>query len=430
MTLRRYLDGRITLNTLNYQPWELEPGQVYTFEKDMQVGLHLVKSKEGLTLPPKLYGNVEARSQRVLKTFGLLGRLGVALYGLKGSGKSLLAAHILKSSNLPIISMNKPFSPSEFGPFLDYVGPHAVFFDEFGKIYNDADLQAQLLPFFDSAHAAKRLVVVTDNTDHAVSDANRNRPGRFHYLWRFSGLEEAFVRDYINDHLTAPAEYREAVLQRAEDMRSELSFDILRALVWECNNYHTELSPADVLAPLNAEVKPVSYGWSVSFEWSEPFAAVGFLCNASKYAENVEEIIESAGLYSVTVLVKREHPKKPFNAESGEDEDEDIDEDYSNSMTDEEFAQTNYWDSTKFQRYSTSFNFPSSFLVQETAKKLQYRFPIVVNGRLDFALLRDLNLFSYLSASHLVKEFRKHQNLELSLFLERKNREVFRSWAM
>jgi hypothetical protein len=33
MTLRRYLDGRITLNTLNYQPWELEPGQVYTFER-------------------------------------------------------------------------------------------------------------------------------------------------------------------------------------------------------------------------------------------------------------------------------------------------------------------------------------------------------------------------------------------------------------
>jgi len=329
--------------------------------------------------------------------------------------------------------MNKPFSPTEFGPFLEHVGPHAVFFDEFGKIYNNEDLQAQLLPFFDSAHAAKRLVVVTDNSDRSISDANRNRPGRFHYLWRFIGLEQEFVRAYIDDYLVAPFEYKEAILQRAEDMRTELSFDILRALVWEANTYHGTLSPAEVLAPLNAEVKPVSYGWAVTFMWSEPFPEVSFMTNTMQYARNVSEVREEASLYSVTILVKRETPKNTLRnpgAEEDENDNDDKNENDSDCPSSDELVQLNYWDHKNFSRYASNFNYPEQFLIQETEKRLVYRFPFVDEGRVNFSLMRELGIFGHVSSNHIVKAFKQKKNLHLDLVLERVKRDTFRSWTV
>jgi SpoVK/Ycf46/Vps4 family AAA+-type ATPase len=421
--LRFYLDGRVTPNDANFELGALTPGKVYIFRSSMDLGWYLVEKREGLSLPKKLYGTVESRASRVLRTFAVRKQLGVVMYGLKGSGKSLLAAKILLDSGLPIIDIDVAVPLPALTNFFSAIGPVAVRFDEFEKVL-DKDEQVSLLAFLDSTHSAPRLVVATANEESQVLDPFKNRPGRFWYSFKYSGLEESFVREYLADHLQAPDEYLDAILAQAEALGSELSFDALRAMAEETNLWHTELSPKEILEPLNAQPKPVMYQWRADFSWSEPFEEVFISTGVSFYEHKAEDVAESLGhIYGVSVLVAS---KKNVGTTEEEDRDDDKESDIE---LQKKFG--NRIDG--YHRYNVSFTVPNVFIASVERKKVTYRFPVLRDHELNFPLFRELGISSIGTTDAgraALKKAQTYKELDLVLTLERTRSSEFRRWVV
>ncbi len=432
--LRQYIDDRITPHVTEFNLATLTPGRVYVFRQSLDLGWYLTPKIEGFALPSKLYGSVAQRSARVLETFRRKKQLGVAMFGLKGSGKSLLAAKILIDSGLPIIDLDNSVPFSTLNNFFSSLGPVAVRLDEVEKVF-DQDEQVGLLSFLDSTHSSERLVVLTANDSSKLLDPFRNRPGRLWYAFQYEGLEESFVREYLDDHLQAPEAYRDAIVTRAEALGTQLSFDLLRAMVEESNVWHEKLTPQEVLEPLNMEFKPIEYRWTAKLSWSVPLETFTLVSNATKYAKNSRDLIENVDvLYGTTALLRREKAlrkgeKVPDFAEIVQ-EAEVAESDEVPLMDDEIKKLSEWYDPELYSRLNVSFDpHATRYLVTEEPKQVVLAYPIIVNGNLDMSVCREIGIAYVMANSVVLKELRQHPSLTLFLTFTRQNKVDFRRWT-
>ena len=161
------------------------PSGNYTVCKHPLTGEYFLEETAAFTLPPKLYGKTERYAERILSTFNRRApgaQIGVCLSGTKGSGKTLLAKHIAKTSGLPTIIVNTPFSDERFMRTMQGIEQEAVIiFDEFEKLY-DSDAQESILTLFDGVFTARnKVMVITCNNKYAVQSFFHNRPSRLRY---------------------------------------------------------------------------------------------------------------------------------------------------------------------------------------------------------------------------------------------------------
>lgn len=189
----------------------------------------------------KVYGKSERYRDIVFERFNSLDRsLGVMLSGDKGIGKSLFLRLIGEQAvqeGLPVIIVDDNYDGIK--DFLESIRDKAVIvFDEFEKVFPDGHTentsQNDLLGLFDGISQRKHLYVVTVNELHNVSDYFLNRPGRFHFHFRFEALTVSLVREYLKDK--APDASKEDI-QGVEQLASLLSlnYDLLRAIAIELN---------------------------------------------------------------------------------------------------------------------------------------------------------------------------------------------------
>ena len=201
-------------------------------------------------LPKKLYGDVNTKAERILNTYKDRPKsTGVLLAGEKGSGKTLLSKTISilgAQKGYPTLIVNQPFCGDGFNTFLQDINQNCiVLFDEFEKVYDD-DGQKQLLTLFDGIFSSKKLLILTTNEYLKVNDHLRNRPGRLYYFLDFRGLDNNFIMEYGRDNLKNKAHVPN--LGVVASMVQPISFDILQALVEECNRYgETPVKALDML---------------------------------------------------------------------------------------------------------------------------------------------------------------------------------------
>lgn len=257
------------------------PPKVYTLEHHPQRGCYLA-DHAAITVSEKVYGVQKQKTDKVMRSFALFTRsLGVILSGDKGSGKTMFAKKLCERAieeGLPVILVEKNLPG--LARFLERIEQECVvLFDEFEKTFrnreaneNDDDYdesetesheQEKLLGLFDGTSGGKKLFVITCNEVEELNNCLINRPGRFHYHFRFDYPSECEIDEYLKDHLDTlyhPA--IPAVISFSK--RVKLNYDCLRAIAFELN---TGASFSEIISDLNIlNIEEYAYDVTLCFE--------------------------------------------------------------------------------------------------------------------------------------------------------------------
>lgn len=217
------------------------PAKTYTVRFAKMSGFYL-EERTDLSVNEKVYGVHMEKADKVLKAFTAFERnLGVILSGDKGIGKSLFARLLSAKAveaGYPVIIIDQ-FIPG-IASYIESIEQEAVFlFDEFDKTFgsirqgeNEADPQSRLLSLFDGTSQGKKLFIITCNSLHRLNDYLVNRPGRFHYHFRFDYPSGEEIMKYLTDKLGSQyqGEIEKVILF---SKKVALNFDCLRAIAFE-----------------------------------------------------------------------------------------------------------------------------------------------------------------------------------------------------
>lgn len=233
-TFHLYNDDVKTYDTL--------PADYYRVEYEQMAGYSIKKMDHPFQVNEPVYGVSQAKVDKVLHCYSLINRnLGVLLSGDKGIGKSMFAkllAIACVKRGIPVISITQ--NTPGLATFLEDLNQEAMFlFDEFDKTFGyrdedkNVDAQSSLLTLFDGTSAvSKRLFVVTCNDLYNLNDFLVNRPGRFHYHFRFDYPNSEEIRAYMHDKLDQSAwDQIDEIVSFAEKVN--LNYDCLRSIAFE-----------------------------------------------------------------------------------------------------------------------------------------------------------------------------------------------------
>lgn len=225
--------------------YEKLPAGYYRVEYDPRSGYSIRKVDNPMVVNEMVYGLQKDKVEKVIRGFNSTDRnLGVLLSGDKGIGKSLftkLLAIKCVECGLPVISVTES-TPKLADYLCDFDQECLILFDEFDKVFGyhkdeeGVDVQNSLLPLFDGAvSASKKLFVITCNEIYRLNDFLVNRPGRFHYHFRFDYPSDGEIKQYLEDKLDKSA-YGEIEKVIAFAHKVELNYDCLRSIAFELNH--------------------------------------------------------------------------------------------------------------------------------------------------------------------------------------------------
>ncbi len=225
--------------------YEHLPVQSYAVRFNKMTGFYLEKYHEITVLEDKVYGVHNEKVEKVLSAFSNFERnLGVILSGHKGIGKSLFAKMLSIAAidkGIPVVVVDK-FYPG-IATYLEEIDQEVlVLFDEFDKTFgtvsqgeNEADPQSTLLGLFDGIPRGKKLFVITCNDLKKLNGFLVNRPGRFHYHFRFEYPSDEEIVTYMKDKLD-PQFYDQIQKVVEFSKKVSLNYDCLRAIAFELNS--------------------------------------------------------------------------------------------------------------------------------------------------------------------------------------------------
>lgn len=235
-TYKVYGEDLVVLDNLPAQTYKVGFGQFTGFFLEKQ---HDLEIKED-----KIYGVHEEKANKVLNRFEKSRKnLGVILSGDKGIGKSLFARLLAQKAiqnGIPVILVDD-FIPGIDDFLNDIKNEVLVLFDEFDKTFarsEDKDPQSKMLSLFDGTSSGKKLFVVTCNNYRNLNEYLINRPGRFHFHFRFEYPTADEVKDYLRDKLDE--KYHSEINKVASFSRKiKLNYDCLSAIALELNEGET-----------------------------------------------------------------------------------------------------------------------------------------------------------------------------------------------
>lgn len=232
---------RYEIHNDSLKAYDALPAKTYTVRFAQMSGFYL-EERTDLAVKERVYGVHTEKANKVLKSFALFERnMGVILSGDKGIGKSLFARCLCEqavSAGYPVIIVDQ-FIPG-IATYIESIEQEAFFlFDEFDKTFgdiragdNEANPQSRLLSLFDGTSEGKKLFIITCNSLSKLNDYLVNRPGRFHYHFRFNYPTPEEIMSYLTDKLGS--QYRDEIDKVILFSRKiSLNYDCLRAIAFE-----------------------------------------------------------------------------------------------------------------------------------------------------------------------------------------------------
>lgn len=215
------------------------PPKAYAVRFSKMSGFHLEEHEAIAVNEEKIYGELARKAKKALDAYKRFDRnLGVILSGDKGMGKSLfarlLAVEAVKQGIAVIVADRYH---AGLASYLERIDQRVMLlFDEFDKTFADTEeMQAEMLGLFDGISQGKKLFVITCNEIRNLNDCIINRPGRFHYHFRFDYPSEDEIRSYLTDKLDE-RHYGEIDMIVGFSRKVDLNYDCLRAIAMEINN--------------------------------------------------------------------------------------------------------------------------------------------------------------------------------------------------
>ena len=217
------------------------PPKTYRVDYDPETRIFSLLETHDFEIPEtKIYGQHLDKVKKVLNSIDKMNRnLGVILSGDKGIGKSLFSKCLglkARKKGIPVILVNEYHEG--IANFLEEIEQTVmILFDEYDKTFDEKkhNCQAEMLSLFDGVSAGKKLFVITCNEIQSLSQYLINRPGRFHYHFRFLYPTADEIRDYMEDKLDKQY-YDEIENVIAFSVRMNLNYDCLRSIAFELNN--------------------------------------------------------------------------------------------------------------------------------------------------------------------------------------------------
>lgn len=217
------------------------PPKTYRVDYDPETRIFSLLEAHDFEIPEtKIYGQHLDKVKKVLNSMDKMNRnLGVILSGDKGIGKSLFSKCLglkARKKGIPVILVNEYHEG--VANFLEEIEQTVmILFDEYDKTFDEKkhNCQAEMLSLFDGVSAGKKLFVITCNEIQSLSQYLINRPGRFHYHFRFLYPTADEIRDYMEDKLDKQY-YDEIENVIAFSVRMNLNYDCLRSIAFELNN--------------------------------------------------------------------------------------------------------------------------------------------------------------------------------------------------
>jgi len=231
------------------------PPAYYKIKNHPMLGLFLQNMGEKLPVPAELYGSTEKRATKVINTFNRKEQgIGVALFGSKGAGKTLLSNVIANKAldqGLPVIDISGINDISSgLLNFINSIGQCVLIFDEFLKALSKVDIentasntsvheqtrikahqaQENLLTFFSGTNNAKRLTILIDNQASLLNEYFLDRPSRLRYVFNYESVEADVVRQLAKKHDLSEKLTDELVTYSA---RKRCTFDMINELLDE-----------------------------------------------------------------------------------------------------------------------------------------------------------------------------------------------------
>lgn len=267
-----YNDTVMTYNEL--------PARLYIVRFDKMTGFYLDEYADIQIQEDKIYGEHMKKVQKVLRAYEKFDRnLGVILSGCKGIGKSMFAKLLSVEAverGIPIIIVDQ-YIPG-IALYIEEIDQNVmVLFDEFDKTFGDVkpsegevEPQAALLGLFDGMSQGKKLFVITCNDIRKLNDFIVNRPGRFHYHFRFEYPSADEIRTYLYDKL-GKEHYHEIESIVAFSRKVDLNYDCLRAIAFELNSgesFHNAIEDLNII-----NLSQERYDFTIYFKNGSPMYA-------------------------------------------------------------------------------------------------------------------------------------------------------------
>ena len=234
------IGGKYSIASGEVETYDLLPVQTYVAMYNDRDGFYLTEHTN-IEVLEKVYGVHESKVRKVLASFENFKRsLGIILSGDKGIGKSIFAKMLCQqaiANGMPVIIVDEAYNG--IARFIESIEQECVvLFDEFDKTFKSSgedDEQAKLLSLFDGTAGGKKMYIVTCNELRGLNNYIVNRPGRFHYHFRFEYPNAADIREYLEDKLEKKYYGEiEKVIEFAG--RINLNYDCLRAITFELNH--------------------------------------------------------------------------------------------------------------------------------------------------------------------------------------------------
>lgn len=240
------------------QVYDRLPSNTYKVQFSPLSGFSLQMVNDLVAGTERVYGTINSRVRKVLNTYQSIDRsLGVLASGDKGMGKTVLlrtlASAARKELNLPVVIVDTSYDG--LAGFLDSLGECVIVFDEFEKTFRTYpdDEQAPFLGLFDGMSAVKRMYVVTINDIDNINNYLVNRPGRFHYHFRFNYPGPDSIAEYLTDQGVDQSQIGK-VVGFAQQVR--INYDHLRSIALELRHGGQF---EDIIGDLNIKRHEVSH---------------------------------------------------------------------------------------------------------------------------------------------------------------------------